>query len=94
MQDGQADNVETLCAAWRAGFAGGVLPGFVRRELEGYLDCGLHYRGFARLKCESCGEQRLVAFACKSHGICSSCLGRLLARPLPEALAALAQPTS
>jgi hypothetical protein len=67
------DNVETLYAAVAAGFAGAALPPFVRRELEGYLDCGLLCRGFARLKCGSCGEQHLVAFACKGRGICPSC---------------------
>ena len=70
------DNVETLYAAVAAGFEGAALPPFVRRELEGYLDCGLLCRGFARLKCESCAEQHLVAFACKGRGICPSCLGR------------------
>jgi hypothetical protein len=70
------DNLETLYAAAAAGFDGAALPPFVRRELEGYLDCGLLCRGFARLKCESCAEQHLVAFACKGRGICPSCLGR------------------
>ena len=70
------DNVETLYAAVAAGFDGAALPPFVRRELEGYLDCGLLCRGFARLKCESCAEQHLVAFACKGRGICPSCMGR------------------
>ena len=37
-------------------------------------------RGFARLKCDSCSEQHLVAFACKRRGICPSCLGRELAQ--------------
>jgi len=70
------DNVETLYAAVAAGFDGAALPPFVRRELEGYLGCGLLCRGFARLKCDSCAEQHLVAFACKGRGICPSCLGR------------------
>lgn len=59
-----------------AGFGGAALPLFVHRELEGYLDCGMLCRGLARLKCESCTEQHLVAFACKARGICPSCLGR------------------
>lgn len=70
------DNVETLYAAVAAGFEGAALPPFVRRELEGYLGCGLLCRGFARLKCDACVEQHLVAFACKGRGICPSCLGR------------------
>jgi hypothetical protein len=47
-----------------------------KKELEAYLDCGLLCRGFARLRCESCGESRLVAFACKGRGFCPSCRGR------------------
>jgi hypothetical protein len=29
-----------------------------------------------RLKCEDCGQSRLVAFSCKGRGFCPSCLGR------------------
>ncbi|HEY3233624.1 MAG TPA: transposase zinc-binding domain-containing protein, partial [Polyangiaceae bacterium] len=53
-----------------------ALPGFVRQELEGYLDCGLLCRGFALLKCSECTERRLVAFCCKGRGFCPCCLGR------------------
>src|SRR4051794_35915676 len=66
----------TPYAAVAAGFDGAALPPFVRRELEGYPDCGLLCRGFARLKCDSCAEQHLVAFPCKDRGICPSCMGR------------------
>jgi hypothetical protein len=34
-------------AAAEQGFAGAPLPGFVRSELEDYVDCGLLQRGFA-----------------------------------------------
>jgi hypothetical protein len=40
-----------------------ALPKFVKKELEGYLECGLLCHGFARLKCGSCDETRLVAFS-------------------------------
>ena len=70
------DNLETLYGAVDDGALGVALPSFVRTELEGYLACGLLCRGFARLKCESCSESRLVAFACKGRGFCPSCLGR------------------
>jgi hypothetical protein len=30
----------------------------------------------ARLKCEDCGEKRVVAFSCKGRGFCPSCTGR------------------
>ncbi len=54
-----------------------TLPKFVRKEFDGYLECGLLCRGFARLRCmEACKETRLVAFSCKGRGFCPSCLGR------------------
>ena len=59
------------------GAIGIVLPKFVRKELDGYLECGLLCRGFARLRCsETCKQTRLVAFSCKGRGFCPSCLGR------------------
>src|SRR5207247_9332213 len=70
------DNIETLYAAVAAGFEGAALPPFVRREFDGYLDCGLLCRGFARMKCVTCDEQHLVAFSCKGRGFCPSCMGR------------------
>jgi len=69
------DNVETLYAAVAAGFESAALPPFVRRELDGYLDCGLLCRGFARMKCDACAEQHLVAFSCNGRGFGPSCLG-------------------
>ena len=70
------DNLETLYGAVDDGAVPIALPRFVRKELEGYLDCGLLCRGFARLRCDGCAETRLVAFACKGRGFCPSCLGR------------------
>ena len=70
------ESLRTLYAAAELGFAGTPLPQFVRRELEGYVDCGLLCRGFAVLTCEDCPERRLVAFACRGRGFCPSCLGR------------------
>lgn len=57
------DNLETLYGAVAEGAVKLALPRFVRKELEGYLDCGLLCRGFARLRCDACAETRLVAFA-------------------------------
>ena len=39
------ENIETLYAAVEQGEVGLSLPGFVRRELEAYLDCGIPSRG-------------------------------------------------
>ena len=78
LYEGVRDNVETLYAAMQD--AEHAIPKFVRKELEGYLDCGLLCRGFAHLKCEGCAERRLVAFSCKGRGFCPSCMGRRMAQ--------------
>lgn len=62
------DNLETLYGAIDEGALAVRIPKHARKELESYLDCGLLCRGFARLKCEECGETRLVAFSCKGRG--------------------------
>ena len=70
------DNLETLYGAIGDGAIAVRIPKHARKELEAYLNCGLLCRGFARLKCEECGESRLVAFSCKGRGFCPSCMGR------------------
>jgi hypothetical protein len=70
------ENLETLYGAVDDGAVKVTLPRFVKKELEGYLDCGLLQRGFARLRCDGCAETHLVAFSCKGRGFCPSCLGR------------------
>jgi len=70
------DNLETLYGAIEDGALDVRLPKHARKELNAYLDCGLLCRGFARLRCDTCEESRLVAFSCKGRGFCPSCLGR------------------
>ena len=61
----------------RARSAHGVeLPGFVEREFREYLGCGVLAHGFARVRCESCGDEHLVGFSCKRRGLCPSCTTR------------------
>ena len=62
----------------RAEGAGG-LPPFVELELRRFLHCGVHAHGFARVRCDACGHDRLVAFSCKGRGFCPSCGGRRMA---------------
>jgi len=86
------DNLETLYGAIDDGALAVRIPKHARKELDAYLDCGLLCRGFARLRCEECGESRLVAFSCKGRGFCPSCMGRrmsatavnLMERVLPQ----------
>ena len=55
-------NLETFLAS--AQEHGRVVPRFVERELRAFLDCGLLCRGFLRVRCKTCGDDRLVAFSC------------------------------
>jgi hypothetical protein len=70
------DNLETLYGAIDDGAIAVRIPKHARKELEAYLDCGLLCRGFARLRCQECGESLLVAFSCRGRGLCPSCMGR------------------
>ncbi len=58
------DNLETLYGAIEDGAIAVRIPKHARKELEAYLECGQLCRGFARLRCEECGESQLVAFSC------------------------------
>jgi len=48
-------------AARRADGAG--LPQFVEQEFREFLTCGVLAHGFARLRCDTCAEERLVPFS-------------------------------
>lgn len=52
------------------------LPTYVERELRAYLECGILPFGFLRVRCQDCGQSRVVAFSCKKRGFCPSCTGR------------------
>ena len=62
-----------------SGDEGRGVPGFVRRELRGFLRCGVLRYGFARLRCGDCRDEKLVPFSCKGRGFCPSCGGRRMA---------------
>ncbi len=38
-----------------------------------YLDCGLFENGFARIRCQDCHDEYLLAFSCKTRELCPSC---------------------
>ncbi|MCP4449366.1 MAG: transposase [Myxococcales bacterium] len=65
-----------LSAAQERGEHGFGYPAFVGREFEKYLDCGQLRRGFVRVKCAECPNEKLVAFSCKGRGFCPSCTAR------------------
>ena len=70
------DNLETLYGAIDDGALDIRIPKHARKELDGYLDCGLLGRGFVRLRCGTCAATEVVAFSCKGRGFCPSCTGR------------------
>ena len=64
------DNLETLYGAIDDGALQVRIGKHARKELEGYLQCGVLGRGFARMRCGDCNESRVVAFSCKGRGFC------------------------
>ncbi|QRK07344.1 transposase [Archangium violaceum] len=65
------DNLATLLA--EASEVGRGMPRYVERDFARYLECGVLAHGFARVRCESCKDELLVAFSCKGRGVCPSC---------------------
>jgi len=58
---------------------GRFLPAYVTKEFDEYLKCGRLEHGFLRVRCESCHDEKLVAFSCKRRGFCPSCGARRMA---------------
>ncbi|WP_224249969.1 transposase [Hyalangium gracile] len=65
------DHLATLLA--EASEMGRGLPRYVERDFAKYLECGVLAHGFARVQCENCKDELLVAFSCKGRGVCPSC---------------------
>jgi ribosomal protein S27E len=55
------------------------LPAYVTKEFDEYLKCRRLEHGFLRVRCESCHDEKLVAFSCKKRGFCPSCGARRMA---------------
>ena len=56
----------------------GFLRPVIKEVVERYLDWGNPRCGFARIRCPSCGEERLLMFSCRSRGFCPSCHAKRL----------------
>ena len=41
--------------------------------IERFLACGDLHRGFARIYCDTCGHDYLLAYSCKTRYFCPSC---------------------
>lgn len=44
-----------------------------KEVLVRYLECGDLHAGFARIRCDACGTERLLAYSCKRSYVCPSC---------------------
>ena len=66
---------EDVKAIWEERFEKkyGFWRGFVDTVVARYLDCGVAEAGFARLRCDTCGVEKLLTLSCKQRGICPSC---------------------
>jgi transposase-like protein len=51
----------------------GFLKPAVEEVVDKYLDCGDLSKGFARLHCDKCNKDYLLAFSCKGRWFCPSC---------------------
>jgi hypothetical protein len=56
----------------------GRLRSAAQRAVEKFLDCGILERGFARVRCDNCRAEFLVAFSCKARILCPSCHAKRL----------------
>ena len=69
------DNFETFEQVYEDRFERqyGFFRPNVRKIIYRYLDCGILHNGFARVRCEDCGHEYLLAFSCKRRYFCPSC---------------------
>ncbi len=60
---------EDVKAVWEERFEKeyGYWRGFVDTVVARYLDSGVSDAGFARLKCEACGSERLLTLSCQPY---------------------------
>jgi hypothetical protein len=40
--------------------------------IERFIECGDRHHGFARIRCDACGHDYLLAFSCKTCYFCPS----------------------
>ena len=66
---------EQLEGLWDERYANryGFWRPYVMEVIYRYLDCSDLHLGFARVKCEDCGHEFLLAFSCKRRHFCPSC---------------------
>lgn len=71
------EHLETFIERTESG--GRELSASVKKDLRGFLECGVVQLSFAHFRCASCGHSRRVPFSCRGRGFCPSCTGRRMA---------------
>ena len=68
------DHFEQLETVWDERYQRrfGFWRPYVTDVIQRYLDCGDLHFGFARVKCEDCGHEFLLAYSCKRRHFCPS----------------------
>lgn len=61
----------TTAGRWRA-----VIP----KVVDQFLACGLLEHGFARIRCDACAHEYLLAFSCTARYFCPSCHAKRIAQ--------------
>jgi len=63
------DHYETLEQVYPERFAKryGFWRPYLKEIMVHYLECGDLHSGFARIRCDACGTERLLALACTSY---------------------------
>ncbi|HVS01211.1 MAG TPA: transposase zinc-binding domain-containing protein, partial [Thermoanaerobaculia bacterium] len=61
------ERFESLYGFWRSAAEAGVYA---------FLDCSIFEHGFARVSCDGCRAECLVAFSCQHRGFCPSCAAK------------------
>jgi hypothetical protein len=75
------DRFTDVHAVWEDRFAhtyGDWRP-VVREVANKFLACGILDHGFARVRCDECAHEYLLAFSCKCRYFCPSCHAKRLA---------------
>ena len=69
------DHFEQLVTTWSERYEQryGFWRSYVLDVIYRYLDCGDLHHGFARVRCDQCGHEYLLAFSCKRRHFCPSC---------------------
>jgi len=71
----------------------GVLRGVIPEVVDKFMQCGGFAKGFARVRCDECSHEYLLAFSCKGRWFCPPChqkkvqiLGAMLAESILAAV--------